>query len=128
LNLPVDLDNMSTWIAYKPSLCKGCMGYCCRLPVDANVSDLIRMEVITQDEALWSLRKIERKLQKQGVVVSLRASKGLFQLAQKANRDCIYLDDNRLCTIYEKRPDVCRKFPTCSPRPNHCPAVNKSQT
>ncbi|MCX6118011.1 MAG: YkgJ family cysteine cluster protein [Proteobacteria bacterium] len=119
----IDLDRLSTWVAYKPSLCKGCMGYCCRLPVDATVDDLVRMKVISQDEALQSARKIARKLQKDGIIVSFRASKMLFQIAQKSNRDCIFLGDDRLCTIYDLRPDVCRRFPTCSPRPNFCPAT-----
>lgn len=123
----VDLDKLSTWIEYKPSMCKGCMGYCCCLPVDATVSDLVRMDLLTEDEALWSARKIARKLQKQSVVVSFRASKMLFQLAQKSNRDCIFLGSDRLCTIYEKRPDVCRRFPSCSPRPNFCPSVRIPQ-
>lgn len=123
--MKVDLDRMSTWLPYKPSMCKGCVGNCCKLPVDATVSDLVRMEVLTQDEALWSARKIARKLQQKGIVVSFRASTMLFQLSQKANRDCIYMGEDRLCTIYEKRPDVCRRFPTCSPRPNYCPAERK---
>ena len=121
----IDLDRMSTWTAYKPSLCNGCNGNCCKLPVDATVPDLVRMGVLTEDEAIWSARKIARKLQHAGIVVSFRASKMQFQVAQKSNRDCIYLGDDRLCTIYEKRPDVCRRFPDCSPRPGFCPAERK---
>lgn len=121
----IDLDRMSTWVLYKPSLCNGCHSNCCKLPVDATVPDLVRMAVISEDEALWSARKIARKLQHAGIVVSFRASKMQFQIAQKANRDCIYLGDDRLCTIYEKRPDVCRRFPSCSPRPGYCPSERK---
>jgi uncharacterized protein len=123
----VDLDRMSTWIAYKPSLCNNCQAMCCQLPVDATVDDLVRLEVLSIDESLWSARKIARKLQQEGIVVSFRATKMLFQLAQKSNRDCIFLGEDRLCTVYEKRPDVCRRFPTCSPRPNFCPATSKLQ-
>jgi Fe-S-cluster containining protein len=57
------------------------------------------------------------------VVKSYRESTGLFTLAQKSNGDCLYLDKNRLCVVYEKRPDVCRKFPLeMSRKIGHCPS------
>lgn len=33
---------------------------------------------------------------------------GRVILAHKPNRDCIYLDRNKGCTIWERRPSVCR--------------------
>jgi Fe-S-cluster containining protein len=82
------------------------------------------MEVLTEDEALWSARKIARKLESQKLIQSFRASTMKFTLAQRINSDCIFLDETtRLCTIYDKRPDVCRNFPEIGPRPGWCPEM-----
>lgn len=57
-----------------------------------------------------------------GMVKNFRVKTGLFTLAQRPNGDCLYLDSERRCTIYDKRPSVCRRFPEIGPRPGHCPA------
>lgn len=102
------------------------MALCCTLPVEVSVADLARMELITPEEVKWSIKKIAKKLQQQGVVASFRVRTGLLTLTQKPNSDCIFLDAHRRCTIYEKRPQVCRKFPALGPRPGYCPAKKKN--
>jgi Fe-S-cluster containining protein len=90
------------------------------------VSDLVRMGLLTQDEALWSAKKIARKLEARKIIQSYRASTMKFTIAQRANQDCIFLDEStRLCTIYDLRPDVCRRFPEVGPRPGWCPSERK---
>lgn len=32
-------------------------------------------------------------------------------LAERKNYDCVFLDDNRRCTVYEDRPRQCRTWP-----------------
>ena len=120
----VDIDRPSTWPKYKSGLCKGCWGGCCTLPVEVSAFDLIRLELISEDEAASSLRKVAKRLMKEGVVRSFHPQVQLFVLEQRAGRDCLFLDEKtRLCTVYEKRPEVCRAFPKIGPRPGHCPAV-----
>lgn len=93
------------------------------MPVEVTLNDLIRMGLVEKDETEGSIKKIAKKLIKDKHVVSYRQGTGLFMLAQKTNRDCIFLNsDTRLCTVYEKRPEVCRKFPSIGPRPGYCPA------
>jgi Fe-S-cluster containining protein len=47
---------------------------------------------------------------------------GLFVLEQRHGRDCVFLHpETRRCTVYEKRPEVCRNFPKIGPRPGYCP-------
>lgn len=122
----VDIDRPSTWTKFKPSLCAGCHGNCCKLHVDARVPDLVRLGVLTADEALWSAKKIARKLESLKLIQSYRASTMKFTLSQRINGDCIFLDEKtRLCTVYEKRPDVCRQFPQVGPRPGWCPESRK---
>ena len=124
----VDIDRPSTWTKFKPSLCSGCHGNCCKLHVEARVSDLVRMGLLSEDEALWSARKIARKLESQKLIQSYRASTMKFTLSQRVNNDCIFLDEtSRLCTIYEKRPDVCRNFPKIGPRPGWCPESRRQK-
>lgn len=118
----MDVDRPSSWKKYKSGMCKGCWGGCCTMPVEVQISDLVRLGLVSDDEvATSSLRKIAKKLEREGFVKNYRASSGLFMLMQKANRDCIFMDKDRQCTRYEKRPDVCRKFPEIGPRPGWCP-------
>ncbi len=125
----VDIDRPSTWTKFKPSLCEGCHGNCCKLHVEARVSDLVRMGLLTEDEALWSARKIARKLESKKMIQSYRASTMKFTLSQRVNNDCIFLDEtSRLCSIYENRPDVCRQFPAVGPKPGWCPEGRKQKS
>lgn len=120
-----DVDRPSTWHWYKPSFCVSCQALCCSMPVEMTLRDLVRMGQITEDEALESPKKIARKLQAAGVVKDVRVKTMLFTMRQKPNRDCIFLGPDRLCVIYDKRPEVCRRFPTIGPRPGYCPANRK---
>lgn len=115
-----DVDRPSTWKKYEPGLCNGCRSLCCSLPVEATAQDLVRLGLLSEDEVMGSPRKIARRLMAAGVIQSFRARNGLFTLAQKADRSCIYLKD-KLCSVYENRPSVCRRFPEIGPRPGYCP-------
>lgn len=117
-----DIDRPSTWKFYRQGMCTGCYGGCCTMPVEVKLSDLIRLGLTDNDEASSSMKKLAKRLVKLGVISSYRQGTDLFMLTQKANRDCYYLDlKTRLCTVYDKRPDVCRKFPEIGPRPGYCP-------
>jgi uncharacterized protein len=119
-----DKDRPSTWVKYRSGLCTGCYGSCCTMPVEVKISDLIRLGVAHEDEI--SNKKIAKRLIKEKIVQSYRAGTDLFMLASKPNGDCYFLDSKtRLCTVYDKRPDVCRKFPEIGPRPGFCPAKIK---
>lgn len=117
-----DIDRPSTWKPYRTEMCTGCFGGCCTMPVEVKLSDLIRLGLVTQDEADGSVKKVAKRLIKEGYVTSYRQGTDLFMLSQKANRDCYFMDSKtRLCTVYEKRPEVCRQFPSIGPRPGYCP-------
>jgi len=121
-----DKDRPSTWKPYRDGLCEGCNAGCCTMPVEVRASDLVRLGLIGEDELRASPKKVFNKLAKQGILKSYRAATGLFMLVQKSNDDCIFLGANRLCTVYDKRPDVCREFPKIGPRPGYCPVNRKS--
>jgi Fe-S-cluster containining protein len=122
----IDRDRPSTWPAYRKGLCEGCWAGCCTLPVEVSAFDLIRLGLITEDEAMGSLKKVARRLMKEGFVRSFHAPAQLFILEQRQGRDCLFLGErDRRCTVYEKRPEVCRQFPKIGPRPGYCPAIRK---
>ncbi|MGZ3770756.1 MAG: YkgJ family cysteine cluster protein [Bdellovibrio sp.] len=122
-----DVDRPSTWKQYRTDMCNGCSSGCCTMPVEIKLSDLIRLEVVTEDEAAGSIKKLAKRLIKEGIIVSYRQGTEFFMLTQKANRDCLFLDSkSRLCTVYEKRPDTCRAFPSIGPRPKYCPGSKSS--
>lgn len=124
----IDIDRPSTWRFYKNGMCNNCFGGCCTMPVEVKWEDLLRLGLV-QESDLQSMRKTVKKLIKEGIITSYRQSTGLYMLSQKANRDCHFLDSKtRLCTVYEKRPGVCRQFPSIGPRPGHCPCFPKAKS
>ena len=122
--MKIDKDKPWTWVKYRTGLCQGCYGSCCTMPVEVNASDLIRLGAATLDEVEISPRKLAKRLIKEKIIFSYREGTDLFMLSSRPNSDCLYLDfKTRLCTVYEKRPDVCRKFPEIGPRPGFCPNI-----
>lgn len=96
------------------------------MPVEVRATDLVRLGLASIDEVEGSKKKLAKRLIKEKVVSSYREGTDLFMLAQKPNDDCYFLDSKtRLCSVYEKRPEVCRLFPEIGPRPGFCPAKRK---
>lgn len=122
MNSPVDMGKPSTWVRFRPSLCEGCQADCCRLPVEVTAADLLRLGLVAPDECQGSLKRVARRLIEAGIVKSFSARTGLFTLEQRHGGDCQFLGTDRRCTVYERRPDVCREFPRIGPRPQYCPA------
>jgi Fe-S-cluster containining protein len=98
------------------------------MPAEIKIEDLLRLGEITEDDLNLSRKKLASRLKKEGIIQSYRDSTGLFLLTQKANGDCLYLDSKtRRCTVYEKRPQMCRNFPTkAGNRLGHCPMLDLS--
>lgn len=122
----IDAQRPSTWVKYKTGLCSGCVAGCCTLPVEVSAADLIRLELISEEEAAVSLKQVAKKLMKLKLIQAFNAKSGIFVLDQRYGEDCVFLGrKDRLCTVYEKRPEVCRQFPKIGPRPGYCPGRRK---
>lgn len=122
----MDVDRPSTWKKFSSDeMCHSCVASCCTMPVEVTLSDLFRLNLVTEDEVQnKGVRKIAKKLIKENWISTYREGTGLFMLTQKANRDCIFLDARtRRCVNYQLRPDVCRQFPSIGPRPGFCPHI-----
>lgn len=95
------------------------------LPVEVSASDLMRLGVLTEDEASASLKKAAKRLKSEGLIKRYTPSTGIFILETHGEMECIYLNRDglkkRYCTVYEKRPEVCRRFPAIGPKPGSCP-------
>ncbi len=116
-----DKDRPSTWIKFKSGMCDNCFAGCCTMPVEVTSADLVRLDLADAADIELQPKKTAKRLIKLGQVKSYRAATGLFMLEQKSNGDCLFLDENRRCTVYTKRPGVCREFPNIGPRPGYCP-------
>jgi hypothetical protein len=86
-----DPQKPSTWKAYQKGMCEGCSAGCCTLPLEVSAYDLMRLELITEDEAASSLKKAAKRLMKEGIVRSYLAKSGVFMIEQRYGRDCIFL-------------------------------------
>lgn len=99
------------------------------MPVEIKASDLTRLQIATQDEVDNSLKKLAKRLKKEGFITSYRDGTEFFMLTQKQNGDCYFLHPiTRFCTVYENRPETCRDFPAMlGTRVGFCPAEKKRQ-
>ena len=125
--MKADKDRPSTWKKYDAENCMKCRANCCSMPVEVRVADLIRLEVATQDEADHSVKKLAKRLKKDGIITSYRDGTEFFMLTQRPNGDCYFLDfQTRLCTVYDKRPETRRQFPSqMGTRVGYCPVEYK---
>ena len=118
----VDVNDISTWTKYKQRLCSSCVANCCTMPVEVKLTDLVRMDAITSFEAEEPIKKLAKKLKKDGLIEHFNFKSQIFTIMRLANNDCLYLDNkSRRCAIYEKRPDTCRNHPIVGPSPGYCP-------
>jgi hypothetical protein len=126
--LPADPTRTETWTKYRPGLCEDCLAGCCRLPVEVRIEDLVGMELIDPFAAGEPAKELAKKLRKSGVVAHFNYKHSIFTLAQRANADCLFLDQiSRRCTIYEQRPGTCRNHPRIGPRAGYCAFQPKDQ-
>ncbi|MGL6069891.1 YkgJ family cysteine cluster protein [Craterilacuibacter sp.] len=124
--MSADVNQTDTWAKYKQGMCDSCMGSCCSMPVEVRLPDLVRMGVIDEFEMEEPIKSLAKNLQKQKVIEHFNFKHSLFTLSRRANGDCSYLDQKtRLCTIYELRPNTCRKHPQVGPRPGFCAYTKK---
>lgn len=122
-----DKDRPSTWKKYDETNCLKCRANCCSMPVEVRVADLLRLEVATADEVDLSIKRLAKRLKKDGIITSYRDGTEYFMLTQRPNGDCYFLNTHtRLCSVYDKRPDTCRQFPSqMGTRVGFCPVEYK---
>ena len=130
----VDVNRLETWTRYRAGLCANCVANCCTMPLEVQLSDLVRLGLVDAFEADHvEPRLIARRLSKARLIDHFHHKSGLFTLARRATGDCQFLDiQTRRCSVYTQRPDTCRLHPQSkSPRPGWCAyasqALSKNQ-
>lgn len=95
---------------------KGC-NFCCHTTVQVTNSEARQMALMV----LTGAAKIDMaRLQKQA---AFEGDDLAWWAQPAAEKRCVFLGGDGLCTIYEKRPTSCRKYLVASP-PEHCSEVN----
>ncbi len=119
----VDIDRPGTWTRHRAGLCESCNANCCTMPLEVQLSDLVRLGLVDAFEAEHvEPRLLARRLTRARLIDHYSPRHGLFTLARRASGDCQFLDAaTRRCTVYEQRPETCRLHPRQkSPRPGWC--------
>ena len=47
----VDVDRLDTWTRYRAGLCDTCAANCCTMPLEVQLPDLVRLELVDPFEA-----------------------------------------------------------------------------
>lgn len=124
----VDLENPNTWRHYRKGMCRGCQAGCCTLVVEVTADDLIRLQFTDRWEIDNTLKSLIKRLKKDDIIQKYNPKTERFTLSQLSNGDCLFLDSQRRCRVYSRRPDVCRQHPVeRSPRIGYCPCRTGKQ-
>lgn len=116
------IENPGTWVRYKKGMCDTCTAGCCTLVVEVTHDDLIRLGVTDAWEIDNCLKDLIKRLKKARMIKRYNFKTQKFVFEQRRGGDCIFLDGNRRCREYEKRPEVCRNHPVVAgPRKGFCP-------
>lgn len=85
----------------KKETCEGCPALCCKGLEKEITSPKTKLD---RENLVWQLHFVNTKF--------FIRSRKWYELSLG---DCRYLDANNLCTVYERRPDVCRNHnpPEC---------------
>lgn len=126
---PASIDDLTTWVRFRQELCDHCRATCCSLPVEVKTSDLVRMGLIDEFDLQENPKVIYKRLKKEKIVQHFHARSETLTLARMASGDCLFLDQKtRRCTIYERRPETCRRHPHQGPRPGFCAFIPRSRS
>ena len=119
----VDVDSTDRWSRYRAGMCDTCAANCCTMPLDVQLSDLVRLGVVDAFEAEnIDPKLIAKRLLKMRVIDHFNNKNSVFTLGRRSTGDCNFLDaKTRRCTQYENRPETCRLHPVKkSPKPGFC--------
>lgn len=121
MNSRVHVEDITSWSKWQKGLCDNCQALCCTMPVELRLPDLLRLGLVSEFELDDEPKLIAKRLMKQGAIAHFNHKQALFTLAQHSSGACCYLDlGTRRCTVYELRPDTCRRHPQVGPRPGYC--------
>ena len=119
----VDVDRVDTWHRYRAGMCDTCAANCCTMPLEVQLSDLVRLQIVDQFEVdNVDVKVIAKRLLKMKIIDHFNHKNTIFTMGRRASGDCNFLDEKtRRCTVYDIRPETCRLHPQKkSPKPGFC--------
>lgn len=117
------IPSLQDWPQYTAGKCDGCVATCCYLAIRVTVDDLVRLDLLTNEERALSHVRVLKKLPY--ALSCYRATDKTFELRKAKGGACIYLKDSR-CSVYDKRPKVCASFPIAGGvKKGYCPFIAK---
>ncbi|ABX32661.1 protein of unknown function UPF0153 [Delftia acidovorans SPH-1] len=125
----VDVDRLDSWSKYKPGMCDSCAANCCTMPLEVQLPDLVRLELVDPFEVdNVEPKLIAKRLMKMRLIDHYNPKHNIFTMARRASGDCNFLDaQSRRCTVYDKRPETCRLHPKKGPKPGFCAYGHKDR-
>ena len=132
----VDVDRLDTWTRYRAGLCDTCAANCCTMPLEVQLPDLVRLELVDPFEAEHEeLRHIAKRLLKARLIdqriwgnSSLRhgpAGTAIFWTRRPGCARCMTSGPRRAgCTHKRRAPSlgtVLMGLGTCSARAERSP-------
>ncbi|MBF0206562.1 MAG: YkgJ family cysteine cluster protein [Oligoflexia bacterium] len=124
-----DVNDFKTWTCYQKKLCTNCLAGCCSLALEVSAADLYLLQPITDrffEEDDFYRKEIILKLKKVGIIEKYNFKANLFTLARKASGECVYLNLQKRCSVYDRRPRTCQAFPLIPYFQGHCPYQRKT--
>ncbi len=100
------------------------------MPLEVKMLDLVQLKWVDAFEAENEAPKqIAKRLSKAGLIDHFNFKNSTFTIARRSTGDCYFLDaQSRRCTVYEIRPQTCRKHPQVGPKPGFCPYGPSAQS
>ena len=112
----VDVDRLETWSKYKPGMCDTCGANCCTMPLEVQLSDLVRLGLVDPFEVDHVDHKlIAKRLLKAKLIDHYNPKHNIFTMARRASGDCNFLDAAARSTKSARKPAVCTPRKAQSP-------------
>ncbi len=120
--------DLTLWVRYKKELCANCEASCCYLPVEVDAEDLVKMEFYDPFFLELTDKEQIKEASHHPDILRYNSKTHKYTLKQRSNGACLYLDQNKKCIIYPKRPKTCANHPIIGPRAGYCAFIKKTRS
>jgi Fe-S-cluster containining protein len=92
--------------------CNRCTGKCCPTRININLYDVARFVDMGLDSCITGMFSwyVDMPLSEDGGK-NVRLSNPQMSGKDPDKKDCVFMDEEKKCSIYENRPTMCRAFP-----------------
>ena len=124
----VDVDRLDSWSKYKPGMCDSCAANCCTMPLEVQLPDLVRLELVDPFEVdNVEPKLIAKRLMKMRLIDHYNPKHNIFTMARRASGTAISWMPSRGAARYTTsgpKPVACT--PRRGPSPAFAPTVTRT--